>query len=217
MPTRIDTVFFDLDGTLVDTAPDLSAALNRLLGSLDIPPLPAGRLRPHVSAGARGLIGEALGIQPGDSRFAVLRAKFLEFYEQALCEKSCLFEGIPAVLERYRAKDIRWGIVTNKPQRYAMPLIDALGLKNEAICIVCGDSATRPKPHPMPLWMACELSRTNTSNAVYVGDDPRDIDAGRSAGLHTIAAAWGYLGVGPPIEAWGAHAIAATPEDIVFG
>lgn len=217
MRARIETVFFDLDGTLVDTAPDLSAALNRLLASLDRVPLPASRLRAHVSAGARGLIGEALGVGPGHPHYADLRAKFLQFYEQNLCAESRIFDGISELLDRMRSCGARWGIVTNKPQRYALPLIEALGLRDDAACVVCGDTATKPKPHSQPLRLACALSRSHPAGSIYVGDDQRDIQAGHAAGLQTIAAAWGYLGVGAPIESWGAHRIANSPREIEFG
>lgn len=215
MPAVIDTVLFDFDGTLVDTAPDLAAALNRLLIESDKPPLPVAQLRPHVSAGARGLIGAGFGITSADPGFHQLRERFLACYEEALCRESVPFDGVPALLRRIDDIGIRWGIVTNKPQRYALPLIEMLNLRHRTGCIVCGDTATRAKPLPHPLQMACAILGSDVQTTVYVGDDLRDVQSGRAAGLRTVAAAWGYLGVEHPVDSWGAHWIANTPADVL--
>ncbi len=211
-----DAVLFDLDGTLADTAPDLASALNRLREERGANPLPLEQLRPHVSAGARGLIGVGLGIKPGDDDYIHLQQRFLSIYQEALCVGTRLFDGMAEHLDELDANGIPWGIVTNKSQRFAIPLTEALGLRHRSTCIVCGDSATRPKPHPHPMHLAGAVLGVASSRCVYVGDDERDVIAGRVAGMRTVIAAWGYLGDGKPPSEWGADAIAATPQEI-FG
>jgi len=207
-------VLFDLDGTLADTAPDLGAALNALRIENGHTALPIEQLRPHVSAGARGLIGAGFGIQPQSPDYSRLQQRFLALYEAALCVASHLFDGMADHLAELERHDIPWGIVTNKSQRFAVPLVEALGLRQRAACIVSGDSAPRPKPHVHPMSLASAIIGVAAADCIYVGDDERDIVAGRAAGMMTIAAAWGYLGDAKPPRDWGANAIASTPQDI---
>jgi phosphoglycolate phosphatase len=211
----IDLVLFDLDGTLADTAPDLAAAANRQRADLGMEPLPIGELRPLASHGARGLIGRALGLAPGDAGYEASRLQFLAYYEQALCVHTRLFAGMAEALDRLESGGRRWGVVTNKAMRFTEPLLRSLELHRRAACIVGGDSTPHPKPHPAPLRHALDIAGVAAARAVYVGDDLRDVQAGRAAGMRTVVAAYGYLGDGPPVEQWGADHIIATPDDLL--
>lgn len=211
----IATVLFDLDGTLADTAPDLGGALNRLLVEENLAPLPLQQLRPHVSGGARGLIQIGFRLSPGDAAYAALVHRFLEHYQSDLCTGTTLFPGMEELLDSLEERGIKWGVVTNKPQRFTLPLFEKLGLRHRAACIVSGDSAPRPKPHPASLLLACAATQVAPEQAIYVGDDLRDIVAGRAAGMRTVTAAYGYLGVAEPFESWGADAIIREPSEIL--
>lgn len=210
-----EAVLFDLDGTLADTAPDLGGALNQLLLEQGRRPLPMEKLRPHVSSGARGMIGAGLGITPADSEYLELQQRFLAIYQGALCVDTRLFAGIAQHLDELEARGIPWGIVTNKSQRFAIPLMEGLGLRQRSACIVCGDSAQRAKPHGHPMQLASAVMGIAATQCIYVGDDERDVISGRAVGMKTIVAAWGYLGDGKPPARWGADAIAASPQDIL--
>lgn len=213
-------VLFDLDGTLADTAPDLGAALNRVLEEEGLAPLPMEVTRPVTSQGVRGLLRVGLGIGPDDTNYQTLAQRVLKHYAAGICRHTRLFDGMPGVLATLESRGIKWGIVTNKHARFTEPLVDALGLMQRAACVISGDSAAHPKPHPAPLLMACERANVAPTHSIYVGDDPRDIQAGKAAGMCTIAAAWGYLGEGEAIHEWSADHIAPTPEallDVVFG
>ena len=211
----IDAILFDLDGTLADTAADLGSVLNRLRTESRQAPLPAEIIRPHVSKGVRGLLGIGFGLKPGDTLYAELHQRFLAYYGDSLCVATRLFEGVTELLERLEGEGLRWGVVTNKPSRYTLPLIEALGLMQRAACVVSGDSSPRPKPAPDPLLLASTIAATHPANCLYVGDDLRDMEAARAAGMGAIAAAWGYLGDGLPLEEWGADAIIQSPTDLV--
>ena len=210
-----EAVFFDLDGTLADTAPDLGRALNQLLAEQGRTPLPHTVLRPHVSAGARGLLHIGLGIAPDDAAYPPLHKRFLEIYATALCEATTLFAGMDMLLAALEAQGIAWGVVTNKPERFTLPLMAALGLTGRAAAIVGGDTTARAKPDPLPLLHACTIAGVAATASAYVGDDLRDIQAGRAAGMRTFAAAWGYLGDGPPISDWGADRTIAEPAALL--
>lgn len=212
---RTKAVLFDLDGTLADTAPDLGSALNQLLREQGRAPLPLEKLRPHVSSGARGMIGAGLGITPADPGYLELQQRFLAIYQQALCVGTALFAGMAEHLDELEAEGTPWGIVTNKAQRFTVPLVEQLGLRQRSACIVCGDSAPRAKPHRHPLQLASAVMGIAAGDCIYVGDDERDVVSGRAAGMRTIVAAWGYLGDGKSPADWGADAIAAAPEDIL--
>lgn len=213
--TLIEAVLFDLDGTLADTAPDLGGALNRLLAEEGKAELPLQESRPHTSNGTRGLLAAGFGINPADAAYAGLAKRFLRHYEDLLCQNTVLFPEIAELLASLEARGIRWGVVTNKPQRFTLPLLDGLGLRQRCACIVSGDSAPRPKPHPAPLLLACVAAQAQPSRSLYVGDDQRDIVSGRAAGMITVAAAWGYLGIDEPVQAWQARAIVDRPNEVL--
>ena len=210
----IDAILFDLDGTLADTAADLGAVLNRLRSEAGQAPLPAATIRPHVSKGVRGLLGIGFALAPGDDGYAELHQRFLAYYGDSLCVATTLFEGVLGLLASLEAEGIKWGVVTNKTSRYTLPVMAALGLGRRAACIVSGDSAPRPKPAADPLLLASTLAGALPARCLYVGDDLRDMQAARAAGMGAIAAAWGYLGDGLPLDAWGADAIIQSPGEL---
>ena len=202
-------ILFDLDGTLADTAPDLAEAVNALRADRGLEPTPYALLRPVASAGARGLIGAAFGIKPDDAAYEELRVNFLNRYEANLVVKSKLFDGIPDLLKQLEAQGLAWGIVTNKASRFTDPLVPQIGL-GHAGCIVSGDTTPHTKPHPAPLLEAARRLQLPAEDCWYVGDDLRDIQAGRAAGMQTIAAAWGYCGHAEPAS-WEADALLHDP------
>lgn len=210
-----DAVFFDLDGTLADTAPDLAAAANRLVVEHGRAPVPYETLRPVASHGARGLIGAAFGKTPQDPDFPALRDTFLDYYEADIAVHTRLFDGMDDVLARLEAADIRWGIVTNKIARFTVPLVAAIGLTPRAAAVVSGDTTPHAKPHPAPLLHAAEVSGVAPARCVYVGDDLRDIQAGKAAGMVTVTAAYGYCGEGAPPETWGADHLIRHPSELI--
>ena len=213
-PAATRLVLFDLDGTLVDTAADLAAAANKMRADRGPPPLPADETRPVASHGSRGMIGAAFGIGPAAPQFAALRDEFLDNYAAAICVHSRLFDGGAALLDAIEAHGARWGIVTNKPARFTAPLLRALDLDRRAACVVSGDTAARPKPDPAPVQHALQVTRATPEAAIYVGDDIRDIAAGRAAGVTTFAAAYGYLGCDEPPEAWGADRLIGHLDEL---
>jgi N-acetyl-D-muramate 6-phosphate phosphatase len=215
MKSAIRLVLLDLDGTLVDTAPDLAAAANRMRSSRGIEPLPIDELRPYVSHGARGMVGRAFNVTTDDARYADLRNEFLSEYESALCVESALFTGMDHTLQQLEKMGIKWGIVTNKFARFTLPLVQALNLSDRAACVVSGDTTKFSKPHPAPLLHALATADVDAGLAVYVGDDQRDIDAGHAAGMRTVVASYGYLGNGVPYQQWGADAIVDSPSEIL--
>ena len=208
-------VLFDLDGTLADTAPDLGGALNRQRERRGLPPLQIDRVRPHASAGARGLLAVGFGLAPGDPEFESMREEFLSLYRERLCEETRLFTGMPELLDELERRGIPWGIVTNKPERFTFPLLDALDLAARAGCVVSGDTCAHPKPHPAPLLAASQRLAVVPGGCVYVGDDERDTQASRAAGMRSIVACYGYLGSGRPWQEWGAHAGIERPEELI--
>ena len=206
-------ILFDLDGTLADTAPDLAQALNKLRLERGMAPAPYESLRPYASAGARGLIGAGLGLTPEAAEYEALRVAFLNNYEAAMAVHSRLFDGVPELLAQLDRSGIAWGIVTNKAMRFTDPLMPMIGL-GHAACVVSGDTTPHAKPHPAPLLEAAQRLGKAPEHCWYVGDDMRDIQAGRAAGMLTIAAAWGYCGSEGPTQ-WNAHAIAQEPLDLL--
>lgn len=209
-----EAVLFDLDGTLADTAPDLGNAANRLREEAGFAPLPLPMLRPHTSSGVRGMLFAAFDIVPAHPDYPALSERFLELYSAQICVGTRLFDEIPLLLESLENAGIKWGIVTNKRRQYTKPLIDALDLHHRACCVISGDSAERPKPAPDPLILACRLSGVTAHRCIYVGDDLRDIQAGRAAGMQTVAAAYGYLGENPDIASWRADAVIHRPLEL---
>ena len=208
-------IFFDLDGTLADTAPDLVAATNKLLVARKLTPKPYEFLRPYASAGARGLLEGAFGISPDHEDFVALRDEFFSIYEKALLVDSKLFDGIDHLLDQMDAANLPWGIITNKSERFTNPLTDLMGLRQRAVSTVSGDTTPYSKPHPEPILHAARTSNIDPSKSIYVGDDIRDVLAGKAAGMKTVAAAYGYCGCKEPPEAWGADYIANNPLDLL--
>ncbi len=213
-PEGIQAVLLDLDGTLADTAPDLADALNLLRAEHGLEPMAEQRLRRWTSNGTRGMLKAGFGIERSDPRYAALAARYLEIYGDAPFVRTQMFAGLGDALAALEAAGIVWGVVTNKPHRLAEPIIAGLGLARRIACLVGGDCAGAPKPSPAPLLLACRRASVTAERCVYVGDDLRDIEAGRAAGMQTLAAAWGYLGDGPAIGAWGAHAIVEHPSQL---
>lgn len=212
---RIRGVLFDLDGTLADTAPDLGGALNRLRVEQGLSELPAETLRPHTSAGARGLIGAGFGITPDDPRYAALAERFLTLYESALCVDTRLFDGMGEVLTRLEQAGIPWGVVTNKAARFTVPLMRELGLHERAASIVSGDSVPVPKPDPAGLRLAASEMDVDVASCLYVGDDERDILAARAASMPSVTAAFGYLGCARHHSEWGADHTIHHPLELL--
>jgi 2-phosphoglycolate phosphatase len=206
-------VLFDLDGTLADTAPDLAAAVNRMRDVRGLPMVPLDKLRPVASRGARGLLHAAFGIGPDDAAFESMRKEFLDNYSADICVETTLFPGMPEILDDLDERRIRWGIVTNKIAALTEPLVALLGIDYRAGCIVSGDSTPFSKPHPAPLLQGARELAIDAARIVYVGDDIRDVQAGRAAGMITVAAGYGYCGDGVPAAGWGAdHVVASTAE-----
>jgi phosphoglycolate phosphatase len=214
MMRRHDALLLDLDGTLLDTAPDMGGALNRLRAEHGLEPLPAERIRPVVSHGAMRLV--TLGFpEASGAEFERLRLRFLDLYARHLAEGTRLFPGIAPVLESLEAHDTPWGIVTNKPGWLTAPLLEALGLTRRTACAVSGDTVAERKPHPLPLLHAAALIGVAAERCVYVGDAERDIQAGRAAGMTTVVAAYGYLSPEDEPARWQSDGIVTTPEELL--
>ena len=211
----VRAVLFDLDGTLIDSAPDLAGAGNDMRIARGLAPYPLAHFRPMVGAGARGMVGRAFGVGPQEEGFAALRDEFLQRYEARMTQATRVFDGMLPVLDAFDARVMPWGIVTNKAMRFADPLARALGLLPRAATLVCGDSTPHSKPHPEPLLEAARRIGVDAADCVYVGDDLRDVQAGRAAGMMTAAVQWGYLGEGESIEAWGADHLVQTPAELL--
>ena len=208
-------VFFDLDGTLADTAPDLVAATNKLLEARNLAPKPYEFLRPYASAGARGLLEGAFGISPEHPDFIPLRDEFFSNYEKALLVESKLFDDMNHLLDAMDQARLRWGIVTNKSQRFTNPLVELMGLSVRSVSTVSGDTTPYSKPHPEPILHAARLANIDPTKSLYVGDDIRDVIAGKAAGMKTVAAAYGYCGCKEPPEVWGADYVINNPLDLL--
>jgi N-acetyl-D-muramate 6-phosphate phosphatase len=211
---NIRAVLFDLDGTLIDSAPDLCRAADKLRTDQGLPSLPLDAYRPMAGAGARGLIGVAFGITPQDAAFGALRDQFLSHYDRCLLDTTHAFDGVPELIAQLNAQQRPWGVVTNKNERFTRPITQGMPLFKTAAAIVSGDTTPHAKPHPAPLWEAARQLGMACEHCLYVGDDERDIVAGHAAGMPTLAAAWGYLG-DKPISAWGADAVAQSPRELL--
>ncbi|MEC5218534.1 2-phosphoglycolate phosphatase [Actimicrobium sp. GrIS 1.19] len=210
--TRPPAILFDLDGTLADSAPDLAGAMNRLQLQRGLPQTDYALLRPHASAGARGLIGAAFGLTPHDDEYEALRVAFLDNYTAEIAVRSTLFEGIGGLLAALHEHDIAWGIVTNKAARFTEALVPQIGL-SMAGCVISGDTTPHAKPHPAPLIEAARRLGVVADQCWYVGDDLRDIEAGRAAGMVTVSVGWGYGDPSHPTP-WNADLHVASPTDL---
>jgi phosphoglycolate phosphatase len=208
-------VLFDLDGTLADTAPDLAYVLNLQLRAHGCPELPVDALRPYVSAGARGMLRAGFGLEAGDAAYPILRDEFLDLYERNLLRETRLFPGMAELLDGLEQRAIAWGIVTNKLERFTLPLVAALGLAARAGCVVGGDTTVRAKPFPDPLLEASRRLGVEPGECSYVGDDERDVQASHAAGMTPVVALYGYLGDGKPPREWGADAYIEHPLELL--
>lgn len=199
-------VFFDLDGTFADTAPDLGAALNHVRALHKLPPLPIALTRLQASHGSAGLLKLGFNVTPDSAEFPALRDAFLAYYSANICVHTTLFDGMAELINILEQRGLPWGIVTNKPHRFTMPLMQALGYDQRAACLVSGDTCAHPKPHPEPLLHAAKIAGVDAQHCLYLGDDKRDIDAGRAAGMKALIALFGYIDPGADLSTWQADA-----------
>jgi len=211
--SQLNGVLFDLDGTLVDTAPDMVGILQDMLRDHGLEPVPYELGRANVSNGAIGLLKVGFPAEQAELN-SPLHREYLERYEQRICVDSVVFPGLEELLVALESQQVLWGIVTNKPERLTMPLLRELGLDSRSACTVSGDSLTERKPHPAPMFLACELAGLTPGDTIYVGDAARDIEAGRAAGMATIAAAYGYITDDDDASNWGADQIATDTADL---
>jgi phosphoglycolate phosphatase len=215
MFANVQAVLFDLDGTLIDSAPDLGAAADKMRLERGLSALPPTHYRCMASAGARGMIGVAFGVTPEQQEFAALRDEFLANYERCLMHSTYAFDGVPQLIARLLALGLSWGVVTNKSARFAEPLTRAMPLFASARVLISGDTTPHAKPHPEPLFEAARRLATEPARCLYVGDDERDMVAGLAAGMWTVAATYGYLGEKANPAQWGAHAIIKSPLELL--
>ena len=212
---NIDAVLFDLDGTLIDSAPDLGAAADKMRTDRGLPSLPLAQYRPMAGAGARGMLGIAFGVEPGSDEFSELREEFFVNYEAAMTERTYAFDGVAELISRLREHGFSWGVVTNKSERFTLPLTKAMPLFETAGAVVSGDTTPHAKPHPAPLLEAARRLGLSPEKCLYVGDDLRDIVAGQAAGMPTVAAAYGYLGATAETTGWNADATIVSPLELL--
>jgi N-acetyl-D-muramate 6-phosphate phosphatase len=212
---NIDAVLFDLDGTLIDSAPDLGAAADKMRTDRGLESIPLSLYRPMAGAGARGMIAVAFGLAPEDAGFDELKQEFFLNYEVRLVVQTYVFEGVTELITRICQGGLKWGIVTNKSARFTVPLTQAIPLFNTARTIISGDTMSHAKPHPAPLLEAARQLQLPPERCVYVGDDERDIVAGRAAGMATVAAAYGYLGATADTKRWNADFTIGAPSELL--
>lgn len=215
MATALDAVLFDLDGTLLDTAPDFHWTLNALLAEEGLGPMDYATLRSHVSAGARAMVQAGFNLTLDDPAFDRLHQRMLALYASHLAVDTTLFEGLSEALQAFEKAGIAWGIVTNKPELYTQPLLDGLKLTERAASVICPDHVNQRKPDPESLFMACRQINARPQHCVYVGDHIRDIEAGRRAGMRTIAAAYGYIDASDSVASWQADHIITHGNELL--
>ncbi|MCZ6798099.1 MAG: phosphoglycolate phosphatase [Gammaproteobacteria bacterium] len=211
----IGAILFDLDGTLVDTAPDMGAALNNLLIEESLAPIPLEIIRPYVSQGALVLTRLGFSEQVPESEIEPLRLRYLDHYRAIVADDSVLFDGLEEVLNALERRNIPWGIVTNKPKWLTTPLLEQMALDKRAAVVICGDTLDKRKPHPLPLIVAAETMGIACKDCVYIGDDPRDITAGRAAKMKTLIAAYGYIKPDTRLDEWQAGGIIEHPLELL--
>ena len=212
--TAIKAVLFDLDGTLADTAPDLGYVMNRMRAARGLPALPFAAMRPYTSLGARGLLGVGLDVTPGHPEYTALRDEFLDIYAANLCRETRLFPGMAELLAELERRAVPWGVVTNKAERLTYPLLELLALRSRAACIIGGDTTGRIKPDPAPLLAASDRIGIAPQHCIYLGDDRRDMEAGRAAGMTVVVAKFGYLNGNDP-ETWAADGMIDKPLELL--
>jgi len=212
---NIAAVLFDLDGTLIDSAPDLGAAADQMRVSRGMPSLTPEVYRPMAGAGARGMLGVAFGVTPAEPTFEALKEEFFANYQACMTQRTYVFEGVAPLIESISRAGMQWGVVTNKAARFTDPLTRAMPLFASAKTIVSGDTTPHAKPHPEPLYEAARRLGVEPERCLYVGDDERDIVAGLAAGMGTVAATYGYLGSKADVSAWGAHAQINYPSELL--
>ncbi|SFU87991.1 phosphoglycolate phosphatase [Polaromonas sp. YR568] len=215
MFNNIAAVLFDLDGTLIDSAPDLGAAADKMRTDRGLESLPLALYRPMAGAGARGMIAIAFGLTPDDASFADLKEEFFRNYESRMTENTSVFDGVAELIAQISQAGLKWGVVTNKSARFTIPLTKAMPLFNTAQTIISGDTTPHAKPHPAPLLEAARQLDLAPERCIYVGDDERDVVAGRAAGMPTVAAAYGYLGKTADTGGWKADATIAKPSALL--
>jgi 2-phosphoglycolate phosphatase len=211
----IDAVLFDLDGTLIDSAPDLGAAADKMRTDRGMASLPLTDYRSMAGAGARGMLGVAFGLTPEDAAFAALKEEFFVNYEACMTQRTYAFDGVADLIAKIDQAGLKWGVVTNKSARFTLPLTRQMLLFASAQTIVSGDTTAHAKPHPAPMFEAARQLQVEPRRCVYVGDDERDIVAGRAAGMPTVAAAYGYLGTTAETQSWNADATIFSPSALL--
>ena len=212
---QIEAVLFDLDGTLIDSAPDLGAAADKMRTDRGLATLPLVDYRPMAGAGARGMIAVAFGLSPEDADYGALKEEFFSNYEACMTQRTSAFDGVAELIAALDQAGLKWGVVTNKAERFTLPLTRGMALFGSAQTIVSGDTTPHAKPHPAPLLEAARQLNIAPERCVYVGDDERDILAGRAAGMPTVAAAYGYLGATADIRGWNADATIVSPAALL--
>ena len=208
-------VLFDLDGTLLDSATDLGQAVDAMRRERGLPSLPSPLYRASAGSGARGMLKVAFAVEPSDPGYAELRDEFLQRYEQRMTQTTQPFAGVESLLNALRERGLAWGVVTNKAARFTLPLTTSLPLFASARVIVCGDTTPHLNPHPASLIEAMRQAGVGPAQCIYVGDDERDMQAGKAAGVRTVAACYGYLGAGAQVDAWPADAVIDQPLELL--
>jgi len=211
---NIQAVLFDLDGTLIDSAPDLGAAVDQMRVDRGMTSLPLVHYRPMAGAGARGMIRLAFGFTPEHPEYDAMKEEFFRNYEACMTRRTFAFEGVEQMIDKLVAAQLPWGVVTNKSKRFAEPLTLAMPLFQTAAVVISGDTTPNAKPHPEPLLEAARRLGIAPTACVYVGDDERDIVAGHAAGMKTVAATYGYLGAQSDVQKWQAHASIQSPLEL---
>ncbi|CAM8650553.1 Gph Predicted phosphatases [Comamonadaceae bacterium] len=212
---EVRAVLFDLDGTLIDSAPDLGAAADKMRIDRGLPSLPDAAYRPMAGAGARGMLSVAFGLTPESPEFEAMREEFFVNYERCMTERTYVFEGVHDMLAQLETRGVLWGVVTNKSKRFTEPLAAQMPLFANASVVISGDTTPHAKPHPEPLLEAARRLALEPAQCVYVGDDERDILAARAAGMYSVAACYGYLGAKSDTAEWGADVEIKSPAQLL--
>lgn len=212
---NIAGVLFDLDGTLIDSAPDLGAAADKMRTDRGLPSFPLENYRFMAGAGARGMLDVAFSMKPHHQDFEMMKEEFFKNYEANLTARTYAFDGVMEMIDQINSSGLKWGVVTNKSERFTLPITQAMPLFNSAQTIVSGDTTPHAKPHPAPVIEAARQLGLAPGQCIYVGDDERDIVAGRAAGMATVAAAYGYLGASADTSKWNADAVIKSPAELL--